>query len=97
MSKVTSYKSKVMQAAREMTNENLDTFANAMVNNAKSNPDTPRDVPNMIHTMNYEVSKMMAYVFTECGYGGFVHEGTTRMAGRPFFKWAFDQTAADIS
>jgi hypothetical protein len=97
MSKVTSYSKRVLDAAKQLADEQLDVFARAMANNAKSNPDTPRDVPNMIHTINYEVKKMVAYVFTECGYGGFVHEGTTKMAGRPFFLWAFDQTVADLS
>jgi hypothetical protein len=97
VSSVKSYNSDVLDAAKAAAHDELDMFANAMVNNAKSNPETPRDVPNMIHTMNYEVKKLKGQVFTECGYGGFVHEGTTRMAGRPFFRWAFDQTVADLS
>jgi hypothetical protein len=102
MSKVTSYSKRVLDAAKQLADEQLDVFARAMANNAKSNPDTPRDVPNMIHTINYEVKKMVVYVFTECGYGGWVHEGYylkngKKLDGRPFFLWAFDQTVADLS
>ena len=101
MSKVISHMAKVMGKAEKNANKLVEEFAGIMANSARSNPDTPRDVPHMIHTIDHHADGLKAFVYTECGYGGFVHEGYSmkggrHIEGRPFFLWAFQDAKRSI-
>lgn len=96
MSSVKAYTNDVLKAAQNEAADMLGAFAETMANAAKSNADTPRDVPYMVNTIGYELKGLAVKVFTACGYGGWVHEGTSKMEGRPFFKWAFDMAVSSF-
>lgn len=40
---------------------------------------------------------MQRTIFTQTGYGGFVHEGTSRMGGNPFFNRALDRIRPEFN
>lgn len=103
MSKVVPNTSAVLKEAESRAADMLDAFGETMVNATKGNPETPRDVPYMVNTIDYELKGLVVQIFTRCNYGGWVHEGyfqkkawgrpmknPRQVEGRPFFKWAFD-------
>ena len=110
VNKIKSYRDNVLREAKRLMIENLHDFAETMATNAFLSEKTPRDIPNMALTISYAVIGDEAIVFTQCGYGGWVHEGHFMATawgrpvkrprfidGQPFFLWAFDQTVAELS
>lgn len=51
---------------------------------------TPRKTSTLARSINHRVEKSgeRGIVGTNVNYARFVHDGTSKMAGRPYFQWA---------
>ena len=96
MSQVKAYTSSVIAEAKDILYDTIDMLAAATANAARSDPETPRDTSFMANSIEHDTQGLKAEVFTECGYGGFVHEGTARMSGYPFFKYGYETAKDDF-
>ena len=41
-------------------------------------------------SIDYDVQKLVAIIYSASGYGGYLETGTSRMPARPYFKPAYD-------
>jgi HK97 gp10 family phage protein len=103
MSKVRDYKPAVMAEAKKLMLENLDEFGAVMSDMCKElAPPPPKfgDIPatgNNRDSIDYKTEGDKVIIYTESGYGGWLEIGTSRMAARPYFRPAFDQTKAEMA
>ena len=97
---ITDQKDNVLQAAGKEAAQLLDDLGASMVDAVSDNPATPYDTGNLKDSCTHKVDGLVLQVMTETagdgkpGYGYFVHEGTSRMPGRPFLRWAMEITKA---
>lgn len=56
----------------------------------------PVDTGNLRSSIEATISDLEVDVGTDCEYAGFVHDGTYRMAARPFLDTAADTVLEDI-
>jgi len=58
--------------------------------------DTGRLRQNIVSTASIKIDKVRAIIQPNVDYAVYVHEGTSRMTKRPFFKWGLDQSKNKI-
>lgn len=65
--------------------------------NAKRSGVTPRKTSTLARSITSKVeSSTRGVVGTRKNYARFVHDGTRRMAARPFLKWALERTMPEV-
>lgn len=90
-----SQKAAAIKRAEAATKGKLREFALTMQRKAKIKARTAykQVTGNNARSITFDLpGPMQARVFTESGYGGFLELGTTRMAARPYFAPAYEET-----
>lgn len=66
--------------------------ARALAEGGRLNADTPVKTGRLRASINHrKLARLAAATFVGVNYGLYVHEGTSRMAGRPFLKWTLER------
>lgn len=86
-----SQKAAAIKRAEAATKGKLREFAMTMQRKAKMR--SPVLTGNNRRSIAFDQpGSMQLRVYTESGYGGFLELGTTRMAARPYFAPAYEET-----
>ena len=98
---IRDYSDKIMRKAEKMAFAILDEFGADMAADVKQSGRTPYDTGSLKDNCTHSLDGLAVSVMTQTGkkaggngYGYFVHEGTSRMPGRPFLRWASENTKA---
>lgn len=83
-----------MDAIESAIEEALEESANAIEKGAKNN--TPVDTGRLRNSIEAETNGMEANIGTDVYYAGYVHDGTYRMAARPFLFSAADAEIGNL-
>lgn len=98
MSAVQDNSRSVIEEARRLAAEQIATFCGSMTEAAKElSPVAKVKGGNNRDSIDYRASGLSGEIFTESGYGGWLEVGTSKMAARPYFRPAFEQTRQDMA
>lgn len=87
----TSYRAEAIKRVEVATSKGIREFALAMSRKAKQK--SPYLTGNNRRSISFEMpTPLRARIYTESGYGGFLELGTSRMAPRPYFAPAYQET-----
>lgn len=81
---------------------NADDIANRIIHKgamdilAHSQREVPVDTGNLKNSGHVDTGNLTATIAYGAEYAVYVHEGTRRMAARPFLRSAFDSVAPEI-
>ena len=100
-----SQRAAAIKHAEAATKRKLHEFALTMQRKAKMkspvakwDPVHKRKGGNNMRSIAFDMpSPMQARVFTQSNYGGYLELGTSKMAARPYFKPAYEETKALIA
>lgn len=96
---IKDYSDRIIRKAEKMAAALLDAFGADIVADVKQNGQTPYVTGNLRDLTTHERMGLVLRIMTQTGkktggngYGYWVHEGTSRMPGRPFLRWAYENT-----
>lgn len=72
----------------------LESVASDIEKTAKRN--SPVDTGQLRNSIKAETKGLEANIGTDCEYAGYVHDGTYKMAARPFLDMAAEKELQDI-
>lgn len=72
----------------------LESVASDIEKTAKKN--APVDTGKLRNSIESEAKGLEANIGTDCEYAGYVHDGTYKMAARPFLDMAAEKELQDI-
>lgn len=77
------------KTAEPIHDKAVQKAARALAEVTRGSSRTPVDTGRMRASIHHRrLTRLAAAAFVGARYGGYVHEGTSRMKGRPFFEWA---------
>ena len=95
MSAVQDNSRSVIEEARRLAAEQIASFCAGMATEAKEL--SPVDTGHNRDSIDYTANGLNGEIFTQSGYGGWLEVGTSKMAARPYFRPAFEQTRQDMA
>ena len=63
---------------------------------AEAKPVTPFDLGTLQRSIRTTIGSFKATIKPNTDYADYVHEGTSRMAPRPYMRWGLDKAQGDI-
>lgn len=98
MSAVQDNSRSVIEEARRLAAEQIALFCSTMAVEAKElSPVAKVGGGNNRDSIDYTANGLNGEIFTQSGYGGWLEVGTSKMAARPYFRPAFEQTRQDMA
>lgn len=98
MSSVQDNSRSVIEEARRLAAEQIASFCAGMATEAKElSPVAKVGGGNNRDSIDYTANGLNGEIFTQSGYGGWLEVGTSKMAARPYFRPAFEQTRQDMA
>lgn len=80
---------------RGLTGGALTEFAETMTEIGKE--ECPKRTGNLADSLTFDETREGFRVYSQTGYGGYVHEGTARQQANPFLSRAAEQTIAEFN